>query len=129
MVEVNASIPMGPNPTSCTMLHSTQEDGWKGPPRGGGLVIAYCHMSNAGVKKGFSNVVFGKYIAVLRYRHINNQEGSVAWQEQASRFTQQMCQRIVGMNQHRNLSPQAENPDGEKCLLRQPLVFYESVAV
>ncbi|VDO00195.1 unnamed protein product [Rodentolepis nana] len=96
-------------------------------------LIAYCHMSNAGIKKGFRNVVFGKYIAVLRYRHLNNQKGSAAWQEQASRFTQQLCQHIVGMNPCRNLSleaiPQAENPDEEKCLLRQPFLFDESVAV
>ncbi|VDL23709.1 unnamed protein product [Hymenolepis diminuta] len=114
-------------------------------PRGVGMALsgdkanefryltAYCHMSNTGIKKGVRDVVFGKYIAILRYRHMSNQKGSAAWHEQASRFTQQLCQHIVGMNPHRDLSldaiPQAENPDEEKCLLRQGFLFDESVPV
>lgn len=114
-------------------------------PRGVGMTIsgdksteqsrltAYCHMSNAGNKAGLRNVTFGKYIAILRYRHLGNQKGSAAWQEQASRFTHQLCQHIVGMNPRRNLSldaqPLAENPDDEKCLMRQGFLFDESVTV
>ncbi|KAM7535257.1 hypothetical protein Aperf_G00000101789 [Anoplocephala perfoliata] len=114
-------------------------------PRGVGITLsgdktdefshltAYCHMSNAGIKKVFREVVFGKYIAILRYRHVENQKGSLAWQDRASRFTHQLCQHIVGMNPRRSLAledtPPAANPDEEKCLLRQTFLFDESVTV
>ncbi|VDD75541.1 unnamed protein product [Mesocestoides corti] len=96
-------------------------------------LMAYCHMSTAGVKKGVRDVQFGKYVAIVRYRHINNLKGTLAWQEQASRVSHQLCQHIVGMNPRPGVSfddtPPAKNPDEERCLLRQPFLLDESLSV
>lgn len=36
-------------------------------------LMAYCHATNAGLKRTVRDVQFGKYVAFLRYRHISNQ--------------------------------------------------------
>ena len=36
-------------------------------------LMAYCHSSNASLKQGVREVRFGKYVAIVRYRHIGNQ--------------------------------------------------------
>ena len=60
-------------------------------------------------------------------------KGTSAWQDQASRVSHQLCQHIVGMNPRPSLAvddtPPTTNPEDEKCLLRQPFLFDESVNV
>ncbi|KAL5108811.1 Elongation factor Ts mitochondrial [Taenia crassiceps] len=96
-------------------------------------LMAYCHATNAGLKRTVGDVHFGKYVAFLRYRHISNLKGTSAWQEQASRVCHQLCQHIVGMSPRPSLAlddvPPAANPDDERCLLRQPFLFDETISV
>ncbi|VDM35866.1 unnamed protein product [Hydatigera taeniaeformis] len=114
-------------------------------PRGIGMILpadkvtevshlmAYCHATNVGRRKTAHDVHFGKYVAFLRYRHISNQKGTLAWQDQASRVCHQVCQHIVGMSPLPSLAldnvPPATNPDDERCLLRQPFLFDEAITV
>ncbi|KAL5970990.1 Elongation factor Ts mitochondrial [Taenia solium] len=96
-------------------------------------LMAYCHATNAGLRRTVRDVHFGKYVAFLRYRHASNQKGTSAWQDQASRVCHQLCQHIVGMSPRPSLAlddvPPAANPDDERCLLRQPFLFDEAISV
>ncbi|KAH9284816.1 Elongation factor Ts, mitochondrial [Echinococcus granulosus] len=96
-------------------------------------LMAYCHATNAGLKRTVRDVHFGKYVAFLRYHHISNRKGTPAWRDQASQICHQLCQHIVGMSPRPSLAlddvPPAANPDDERCLLRQPFLFDEAISV
>ncbi|VDL97433.1 unnamed protein product [Schistocephalus solidus] len=96
-------------------------------------IMAYCHMSTAGGKRNLRNVQFGKYVAFIRYRLKAAEEAVVACgrQDRASQVALQLCQHIVGMNPRPGLklSPPAENPDDERCLLLQKFLLDETIDI
>ncbi|KAL7060296.1 hypothetical protein AAHC03_09764 [Spirometra sp. Aus1] len=97
-------------------------------------IMAYCHMSTAGAtKRNLRNVQFGKYVAFIRYRlkAADESSASLGRQDRASQVGLQLCQHIVGMNPRPglSLSPPAENPDDERCLLLQKFLLDESIDI
>ncbi|VDN09459.1 unnamed protein product [Dibothriocephalus latus] len=97
-------------------------------------IMAYCHMSTAGGKRNLRNVQFAKYVAFIRYRLLKAADEAAAAsgrQDRAAQVGLQLCQHIVGMNPRPGLklSPPADNPDDERCLLLQKFLLDESMDI